>query len=52
MQYITVIRIISQGEDNFDAGDKAGSLINLSKLKNDMLIESEPTKLLEADQKS
>ena len=42
-QYETIIRIITNGNDAFDAGDKAGELIDVLKIQPDMDIICEPT---------
>ena len=50
-RYETVIHVITDGEDDFDAGERAGELVNVSKLKNDMVISCEPTHLISEDAK-
>jgi hypothetical protein len=46
-KYETVLRIINYGEDAFDAGEKAGNVINMTGYGEEILISCEPTR--EAD---
>ncbi|MEI8175854.1 MAG: hypothetical protein WCG78_03195 [Candidatus Omnitrophota bacterium] len=44
-RYETVIRIISEGCDRLDAGDKAGAIIDSAKITDDLIVHCEPTRL-------
>ena len=48
-KYETVIHIINEGYDRFDAGDKAGEIIDGSKITNDMILHCEPTRFYRSD---
>ena len=43
-QYETVLHIINYGEDAFDAGEKAGNVIDMSRYSEEILISCEPTR--------
>ena len=43
-KYETIIRIINEGLDNFDAGERAGDIIDGSKLTDDIILTCEPTR--------
>jgi hypothetical protein len=49
LKYITVICIINEGRDRFDAGDKAGAIIDPSKITKEMTLHCEPTCLYRGD---
>lgn len=44
MVYETIIHIITEGTDALDAGEKAGELIDISKMESGMSVNCEPTK--------
>jgi len=43
-EYETIIHIITKGKDEYDAGEKAGQLIDLGLLEPNMVISCEPTR--------
>ena len=45
LKYETVIRIINDGDDRFDAGERAGEIINSLRITGDMILSCEPTHL-------
>ena len=50
MKYITIIRIVCEGQDKFDAGDRAGSIINVKNMKKEIIVDAEPTRPLESNE--
>jgi hypothetical protein len=44
-KYETVIHIVSEGHDRYDAGERAGDIIDGSKLAADMMLFCEPTRI-------
>ena len=44
-KYETVIHIINEGDDRFDAGERAGAIIDGFHVTNDMVLSCEPTRL-------
>jgi len=42
-KYETTVHIITEGEDAFDAGEKAGELVDIEKMVEDMVVSCEPT---------
>ena len=47
-RYETIIHIINYGEDSFDAGERAGEIIDISKNVGEILISCEPTRVLDS----
>ena len=45
LKYETVIYIVNEGFDRFDAGEKAGEIIDSSKMMDGMVLRCEPTRL-------
>ena len=45
LKYETVIHIINEGDERFDAGERAGATIDGFKITNDMILYCEPTRL-------
>ena len=45
LKYETVIHIINEGDDRFDAGERAGNIIGNLNITDDMVIYCEPTHL-------
>jgi len=45
MLYVTILRIYSEGVDEFDAGEKAGEIIDIDKIEKDVIVECEPTRV-------
>ncbi len=43
MTFETVIHVINDGEDEFEAGERAGCLFDVSRMENGMIISCEPT---------
>ena len=45
LTYETVIHIITEGYDRLDAGEKAGAIIDTSKITDDMIVRCESTRV-------
>jgi hypothetical protein len=52
MKYETVIHIINEGCDRFDAGERAGEIIDGSNITDDITLYCEPTRLYRSDAQS
>jgi len=48
-KYETVIHIINEGFDRYDAGEKAGDIIDGSKLTDDIVVSCDPTCIYRGD---
>lgn len=46
-RYETVLHIVNYGDDRFDAGERAGDLIDLTKFAGEIFISCEPTREIE-----
>jgi len=44
-KYETVIHIINEGYDRYDAGERAGEILDGSKLTEDVMLYCEPTSI-------
>ena len=51
VKYETVIHIISDGCDRFEAGERSGDIIDSSKLTDDMILFCEPTRVYRSNVK-
>ena len=43
-KYETVIHIVTEGKDSFDAGEKAGQLVDIGRMFEDIIVSCEPTR--------
>ena len=44
-RYETVIHIINEGDDSFDAGERAGEILDSLRITGDMTLYCEPTRI-------
>lgn len=51
-RYETVIRIISYGDDPYDAGEKAGELLDPTRMREEFLISCEPTRQIISEEEN
>jgi len=49
IRFETIFHIINKGWDEFDAGEIAGEVLDISKITNNMYIYCDPTKRVERD---